>query len=128
MLRYHAAQRPDDPAYIFLPERGDERLTITFAELYASAAALARNLAEQAQIGDRALLVFSPGLEFIVAFFACLIAGVIAVPMMVPRRTGSRDASAAILADCSPRLALTRRDLLTASRPDLAQRFQIDGL
>jgi acyl-CoA synthetase (AMP-forming)/AMP-acid ligase II len=128
VLRYHAARCPNDPAYIFLPERGGERLSLTFAELYASAEALAGTLAEQSQIGDRALLLFSPGLDFIVAFFACLIAGVIAVPMMVPRRAGSRDASAAILADCSPRLVLTRRDLLTAARPDLAQRFQANGL
>jgi acyl-CoA synthetase (AMP-forming)/AMP-acid ligase II len=63
-------------------------------------------------------------LDFIIAFFACLLAGVIAVPMMVPRRASSRDASAAILADCSPRFAMTRRELLTDARPDLKERFR----
>ena len=128
VLRRRAAEQPDDPAYIFLPERGGERLSLTFAELYASAEALAINLGERAQIGDRALLLFSPGLEFMVAFFACLLAGVIAVPMMVPRRASSSDASAAILADCSPRFALTRSDLLTIARPDLRERFQASRL
>ena len=128
VLRRRAAEQPDDPAYIFLPERGGERLSLTFAELYASAEALAINLGERAQIGDRALLLFSPGLDFIVAFFACLLAGVIAVPMMVPRRASSSDASAAILADCSPRFALTRSDLLTIARPDLRERFQASRL
>ena len=128
VLRRRAAKQPDDPAYIFLPERGGERLSLTFAELYASAEALAINLGERAQIGDRALLLFSPGLDFIVAFFACLLAGVIAVPMMVPRRASSSDASAAILADCSPRFALTRSDLLTIARPDLRERFQASRL
>ena len=128
VLRRRAAKQPDDPAYIFLPERGGERLSLTFAELYASAEALAINLGERAQIGDRALLLFSPGLEFMVAFFACLLAGVIAVPMMVPRRASSSDASAAILADCSPRFALTRSDLLTIARPDLRERFQASRL
>ena len=123
VLRRRAAEQPDDAAYIFLPDRGAERLSLSFAELYARARAVAASLAERGQKGDRAVLVFSPGLDFIVAFFACLLAGVIAVPMMVPRRASSRDASAAILADCSPRFAMTRRDLLTDARPELMERF-----
>jgi acyl-CoA synthetase (AMP-forming)/AMP-acid ligase II len=123
VLRRRAAEQPDDPAYIFLPDRGAERLSLSFAELYARARVVAASLAERGQKGDRAVLLFSPGLDFIVAFFACLLAGVIAVPMMVPRRASSRDASAAILADCSPRFAMTRRDLLTDARPELMERF-----
>jgi acyl-CoA synthetase (AMP-forming)/AMP-acid ligase II len=123
VLRRRAAEQPDDAAYIFLPDRGAERLSLSFAELYTRARAVAASLAERGQRGDRAVLLFSPGLDFIVAFFACLLAGVIAVPMMVPRRASSRDASAAILADCSPRFAMTRRDLLTNARPELTERF-----
>lgn len=123
VLRRRAAEQPNDPAYIFLPDRGAERLSLSFAELYARALAVAVSLAKRGQKGDRAVLLFSPGLDFIVAFFACLLAGVIAVPLMVPRRSSSRDASAAILVDCSPRFAMTRRDLLTDARPELTERF-----
>jgi acyl-CoA synthetase (AMP-forming)/AMP-acid ligase II len=69
-------------------------------------------------------LLFPPGLDFIVAFFGCLLAGVIAVPMMIPRRNSSRDASMAILADCRPRFAITLRDLVTGARPDLVERLR----
>jgi acyl-CoA synthetase (AMP-forming)/AMP-acid ligase II len=123
VLRQRAAAQPNDRAYIFLPDRGGERLSLTFGDLYTRSRAVARNLAERGQRGDRAILLFPPGLDFIVAFFGCLIAGMIAVPMMVPRRDSSRDASAAILADCSPRFAMTRRDFITNARPDLAERF-----
>jgi acyl-CoA synthetase (AMP-forming)/AMP-acid ligase II len=68
------------------------------------------------------LLLFPPGLDFIVAFFGCLIAGVVAVPLMVPRRAAARDASAAIVADCAPALALTAPEL-PATRPDILERF-----
>ena len=44
--------------------------------------------------------------------------------MMIPRRDSSRDASAAILADCAPRFAMTRRDLIEGARPDLAERIR----
>ena len=80
-------------------------------------------------LGDRALFLFPPGLDFIVAFFGCLAAGVIAVPLMVPRRTEARDSSAAIIADCAPKVAMTSRDL--DGRPDVkekfAARFRMDG-
>ena len=128
LLRYRATEQPNDPAYIFLPDRGAERLSLSFAELYTRARAVAVSLADRGQKGDRAVLLFSPGLDFIVAFFACLLAGVIAVPMMIPRRASSRDASAAILADCSPCFAMTRRDLVTDARPELMERFGIGRL
>jgi acyl-CoA synthetase (AMP-forming)/AMP-acid ligase II len=124
VLQHRAAEQPNDRAYIFLPDRGAERFSLSFAEVYARARVVAWSLAERGQRGDRAVLLFSPGLDFIVAFFACLLAGVIAVPMMVPRRASSKDASAAILADCSPRFAMTQRELLTDARPDLAERFR----
>ena len=95
VLQRRAAEQPNDPAYIFLPDRGTERLSLSFAELYAQTRVVAATLAERGQKGDRAVLLFPPGLDFIVAFFACLLAGVIAVPLMVPRRASSRDASAA---------------------------------
>ncbi len=65
--------------------------------------------------------MFPPGLEFLVAFFACQIARVIAVPMMVPRRQSTRDASGGIMANCEPAVALT--DPAFASRGDLQARF-----
>ena len=88
--------------------------------------ALAARLKEVAQPGDRALLVFPPGLEFVVAFFGCLIARVIAVPMMMPRRQSARDASAAIMANCEPAVALTNSAF--AIRQDLQARFSREGL
>jgi len=128
VLRRRAADQPDDPAYIFLPDRQGERVSLSFSEVYARSQAVARRLVKRGQKGDRAVLLFAPGLDFVVAFFGCLLSGVIAVPMMVPRRASSRDASAAIMADCLPRFAMTSRDLLTHARPDLAERFRTDRL
>ena len=82
---------------------------------------------DRGQRGERALLMFPPGLDFIVAFFGCLIAGMIAVPMMPPRRLGTRDSSASIVADCTPRFALTSPNL-PAARSDLAERLKATAL
>ena len=123
LLYHRATKQPNDRAYIFLSDQGDEEAVLTFAELDRRASAVAARLAQRSQTGDRALLLFGPGLDFIIAYFGCLLAGVIAVPMMLPRRNSSLDSSASILADCSPRFAMTNAHLSSA-RPDVFERFQ----
>lgn len=88
LLAKRAAGQPDACAYIFLSDRGTEEATLNFRQLHDAANACAVRLRAAARPGERALLVFPPGLDFIVAFFGCLIAGIIAVPMMMPRRQG----------------------------------------
>src|ERR1700687_104725 len=121
LLAKRAETQPDERAYIFLSDRGAEEAVITFRELHDDAQALAARLTELARPGDRAILVFPPGLEFMIAFFGCLIAGVIAVPMMMPRRQSARDSSAAIMTNCEPAVALTSAAF--ATRNDLHVRF-----
>ncbi|MDQ3802670.1 MAG: fatty acyl-AMP ligase [Acidobacteriota bacterium] len=116
VLRGHASTRPDDRAYVFLDERGQEAASLTFVELDRAAAALAGELAARARSGDRALLMFPPGLDFIVAFFACQYSGLLAVPTILARHRGLREASVKIIEDCAPHLALTARSSLDHMR------------
>ena len=69
LLARRAKSQPDQRAYVFLSDRGEEEAAITFRELYDAALATASRLAKIARPGDRAILVFPPGLEFIIAFF-----------------------------------------------------------
>jgi acyl-CoA synthetase (AMP-forming)/AMP-acid ligase II len=126
LLARRAQSQPDERAYIFLSDRGAEEAVLSFRQLHDAANALAAQLSGVARPGERALLVFPPGLEFIIAFFGCLISGVIAVPMMMPRRQGARDSSAAIIANCEPVVALTSAAF--AVRGDLQARFRREGL
>jgi len=121
LLARRAVSQPDDRAYVFLGDRGAEEAVITFRELHDAARALAARLTRIARPGDRAILVFPPGLEFLVAFFGCQLAQVIAVPMMMPRRRSARDSSAGIMANCQPAVALTNSAF--AIRKDLQARF-----
>lgn len=126
LLAERAGSQADDRAYVFLGDRGTEEAALSYGELHRAAQALATRLAGLARRGDRAVLVFPPGLEFLVAFFGCLIAGILAVPMMMPRRNSARDSSAAILANCEPAIALTTSAF--ALRGDLQARFAREGL
>jgi acyl-CoA synthetase (AMP-forming)/AMP-acid ligase II len=108
ILDSHAADRPTATAFAFLSDGGHAHAKVTFAGLRAHARAIANEFAARgARPGDRAVLIFPPGLDFIAAFFGCLAAGIIAVPLSPPRRVTGRDAVANILNDCAPRFALT---------------------
>ena len=123
LLEHRAATQPDDRASVFLSDRGAREAELTFAQLHDRARALAYELSRKGAPGDRALLIFPQGLDFIVALFGCMMAGVIAVPMMVPRRQSSRDLSASITANCAPRFILTSPSLMSGPRKDVAARF-----
>jgi acyl-CoA synthetase (AMP-forming)/AMP-acid ligase II len=84
LLAHRARTQPDERAYLFLSDPGTEEAVISFRQLHDAACALARRLTKVTQPGDRAVLVFPPGLEFIVAFFG-LVAGVIAVTSHIPK-------------------------------------------
>ena len=71
---------PDRPAYTFLGDSGAAD-AVTFGELAPARPRPGRPASRRGRKpGDRALLLYPPGLEFIEAFLACLAAGVVAVP------------------------------------------------
>jgi acyl-CoA synthetase (AMP-forming)/AMP-acid ligase II len=128
LLHYRAAAQPYDRAYVVLSDRGQEEAAITFAGLERRAIAAGRRIAARAEPGERALLLYPNGIDFIVGLLGCILARIIAVPLMLPRRQSGRDASAAIVADCAPRLALSLRPLIDGERGNLAGRFAAAGL
>ena len=89
---------------------------MTFADLDRRARAIGALLQSYGASGERALLLYPAGLEFIAAFFGCLYAGVIAVPVpspnpAQPQRTLSR--LRAIADDARPSIALTTSSILS---------------
>lgn len=85
-LRQRAREKPDQKAFVFLRDGEDELASLTFAELDRRARSAASRLTELARPGDRAVLAYPQGLDFIVALFACFYAGLVAVPASSPSR------------------------------------------
>ncbi len=113
MLRARTAERPDQVAFTFLADGGAEAGRLTYAGLDARARAVAAALRQAAMPGERALLLYPPGLDFIAAFFGCLYAGVVAVPAYPPRpHDRSQARLRSIVQDAEPRVALTTSSVL----------------
>lgn len=88
ILRTRAAKGPHKQAFVFLDLQGAIADELTFAALDRRAHAIATELVINGLSGERALLVFPPGLDFVAALFACFYAAVVAVP--VPFLSGKR--------------------------------------
>src|SRR4029453_4377894 len=77
-LRHRASHKYESRADVFLPEGEEEGPCLTYGELDQWARAVAARLQELDVSGQRALLLFPPGLEFLAAFFGCLFGVVLA--------------------------------------------------
>jgi len=78
------AREPDARTYRFLEDGEGEPLSMTNAELDRWVRAIAVALRDRVPAGERALIICPPGLDYVASFFACLYAGVIAVPVYPP--------------------------------------------
>src|SRR5437868_11198477 len=97
---------------VFYTDGEDQETSLTYEQFDRHARAIAARLADLKMAGERALLLYPPGLEFIVAWFGCLYAGVVAVPAYPPRRNRNMQRIEAISDDCAAKIALTEHDVL----------------
>lgn len=110
-LRLHAAKRSEKIAYRFLRNGEIEDRRLTYGELDAAARSVAALLEKHSHVGDRVLLLYPPGLDFIIALCGCFYAGRVAVPAYPPRPNRSYGRLLAIIQDASPALALTTEEV-----------------
>jgi acyl-CoA synthetase (AMP-forming)/AMP-acid ligase II len=123
ILQSRAARQGQDCLYTFL--HGDQEQSLTYAELDRMARATAAVLLQLCAPGDRALLLYPPGLDYIVALYGCMYAGVIAVPSYAPRPNRPMSRLQSILANAEPAVVLTTRAMMDAPKSIFRQR---DGL
>ncbi len=117
LLRHRARCQPDATAFVYLVDGEFEQVELTYKELDRQARAVAAWMQEWGLEGERALLLYPAGLEFIAAFFGCLYAGVVAVPVYPPRRNRSLTRIQAIADDAEAKVALTTDTVLNRVEP-----------
>ena len=108
VLEHWAEFQTHRPSYIFSDFESHE-VSLTYAEMYDEVRGLAGYLQDRCRIrsGDRVLLLYPPGLDFVVGFFACLAIGAIAVPAFPPRRNRKASRIRSIVVDANARWALS---------------------
>jgi len=128
LLRQRAECQADDRAYTFLVDGESEEVHLTYRELDRQARAIGAWLQSQGLKGQRALLLYPPGLDFIATFFGCNYAEVVAVPAYLPRMNRAPSRIQAIAADAGATVALTTDAVLERVRPLIDQTSDLKGL
>ena len=85
LIERQAECYPDKVVYQYLKNGDTLEQSLTFEALCRQVKNLAAHIQSSSKPGDRALLLYPSCLDYIVAFFACLSAGVIAVPAYPPK-------------------------------------------
>ena len=121
LLRFRAWKHPNQVVFSFLAEGETEQGSFTWGELDRAARTVAASLQESGVVpGERAVLLYPAGLEFLAAFFGALYAGVVAVPAYPPRRNRLEQRLPAMVADCRPSAVLTTHAVAERSSELLA--------
>lgn len=107
ILSFRARETPDDLAYTFLPEGEGGEISLTYASLDRFAKAIAAELIKTCVRGDRALMFFPPGLDFIKALYGCFYAGIVAVPAYPPRKNRSLERIRVLVEDAGCNVVLS---------------------
>ena len=121
-----ADERPNKLLYSFLDVNGDSTESYTYASFQHRTKAIAAHLVRNPRFkrGDRLLLAYPPGLEMICAFFGCVRAGLIPVPVYPPSSRGFQSAlykMVYIAKDCSAAGVLTSEDYHASLKTNLAR-------
>ncbi len=113
VVEHWATIRPDETAYVFTDVESVEQ-RLTYAQLWTEIQGLAGHMQSDCRVraGDRVLLVYPPGLDFIIGFFACHAVGAIAVPAYPPRRNRKASRIRSIVVDANARWALSSTSIV----------------
>jgi acyl transferase domain-containing protein/acyl-CoA synthetase (AMP-forming)/AMP-acid ligase II/NADPH:quinone reductase-like Zn-dependent oxidoreductase/short-subunit dehydrogenase/acyl carrier protein len=107
LLRVRTAEQGSRVAFRYLADGETEESCLSCDELESRARRIASLLASQDAVGQRALLFYTGSLEFLAAFWGCVYAGVIAVPVFPARLHRQLPRLLAIAADSESKFVLT---------------------
>jgi acyl-CoA synthetase (AMP-forming)/AMP-acid ligase II/acyl carrier protein len=128
LLQARASALGEKPAFRFISGQADEHeLSLTYRALHERAVVIAGHLQMLAPQGERALLLFPPGLDFVAAFFGCLYAGIVAVPVASPTRHRRTSSLEAIFRAARPSMVLSttvHRQLIEQTCANLPELFE----
>jgi acyl transferase domain-containing protein/acyl-CoA synthetase (AMP-forming)/AMP-acid ligase II/acyl carrier protein len=120
LLDLRADTSGDRTAFHFLQSGETVSAFLDGSGLRAQARKIAACLHGITSPGDRAILLFPPGLEFIAAFFGTLYAGLIAVPCYPPKRNRIDSRFRGIIRDAEPAIALAPSRIIEEIKQQIA--------
>jgi len=128
VIQWRAANQGDFEVYTFLLDGEEKSETMTFRELDRRARTIAAWLMQQGVAGDRVMMLFPPGLDFMAAFYGCLYANMIAIPLyphLRPKKDKVLERIEGVVRDAQP-LVILHNDVVARVKAGIIE--QSEGL
>ncbi len=121
ILQQRAQEDPDRLSHLLLGAKEEENQSLTYSQLDSAVKKMAAYLQHVAEPGQRALLVYPTSLEFIIAMYACIYAGIAPIPTNPPGMNRSAQRLDAIARDARASLVLTTPEYQSAFAESASQ-------
>lgn len=128
LLQWRAQHQPARQAFTFLADGETQEIHMTYAELDLWARRIAARLQNLKAAGERVVLLYPSGLDYIAAFYGCLYAQATAVPVYPPRQNRSISRLVSILKDAQPTIALTTTPILSTLQRHFVEHPELQSL
>lgn len=107
IIEYWALNQPDKKAFVHISD--DKTISASFKEIFLKSLAISNELksCEQKSKCACAIVMYPAGIDFIIAFFSCILSGTIAVPVNMPKGNRSNEKILKIIDDCKAKIVLS---------------------
>ena len=119
LLERRAEAQEHDVAFRFASDGDGVEDEWTYGRLVARSRRLAARLRALDARGERVLLLYPWGVDYIVGLFACFLSGAVAVPLFAPRPNRGWGRLAAVASDSRATIALTDASVAERARIEL---------
>ena len=120
LLQWRAREQPDALALAYLDDELNISASLTYRQLERKARSIGAHLSRRVSPGERVLLVYPENIAFLPAFWGCLYAGLVAVPVIFPdpeRLPRLLPRIQKIIADSESRLVLAPKEAILSLEP-----------
>ncbi|MBI3773017.1 MAG: fatty acyl-AMP ligase [Gammaproteobacteria bacterium] len=125
---WRAAITPHRVAFGFQNDQGNGETVVSYGELDRRARAIAAVLQQRGFGGQRAVLLFQPGIDYVLSILGCWYAGITAVPVYAPRLNTSYERVRIIVNDARAAVMLSTSSVLATLAGDEWQVLRHRGL
>lgn len=111
-LQQHAVAKPNDVAFRYLDNTGNESTVNSYAELVATCERVAVSLQKRGLVGKRIVILLPNEPAFVYAYLGCVLGGAISIPIEPARRLNTQERLEGVIRDARPSVILSSQGTL----------------
>ena len=128
IISKRAVAQPEEIVYRYLGDGINETELFSFKEIDRVARSISEELSKKLNKGDRVLLLFPQGLQYVAALYGCFYGGFIAIPAYPPRRNRKMDRINSIIEDSGAAAGLVTEDVFKTIERNFAEDELLKGM